>query len=59
MDNSNNGGCAVITGASSGIGRELVKQFAIANFQSIVAAEDAGLAAAHRGIADPGTVKNG
>jgi short-subunit dehydrogenase len=36
-------GYAVITGASSGIGRELAKQFAQHDFQLIVAAEDAGL----------------
>jgi short-subunit dehydrogenase len=43
MENIADGGCAVITGASSGIGRELAKQFAKARFHVIVAAEDAGL----------------
>ena len=43
MEHTNSGGCAVITGASSGIGRELAKQFARAKFRLIVAAEDDGL----------------
>src|SRR3954453_15867499 len=35
---------AVVTGASSGIGYELAKQFASHDFDVIVAAEDAGIA---------------
>jgi short-subunit dehydrogenase len=43
MTNTQTTGYAVITGASSGIGRELAKQFAQNNFDLIIAAEDAGL----------------
>jgi short-subunit dehydrogenase len=43
MQNTAHGEYAVITGASSGIGRELAKQFAKAKFRLIVAAEDVGL----------------
>jgi uncharacterized protein len=39
---------AVVTGASSGIGRELAKQFATHDFDLIIAAEDAELAGAAR-----------
>ena len=39
---------AVVTGASSGIGRELAKQFAENGFDLIVAAEDAEIEAAAR-----------
>src|SRR3982751_1443121 len=34
---------AVVTGASSGIGYELAKQFANHNFDLLIAAEDAGI----------------
>jgi len=44
MDSSRS--LAVVTGASSGIGRELAKQFAANDFDLIVAAEDAELASA-------------
>jgi uncharacterized protein len=37
---------AVVTGTSSGIGRELARQFAANGFDVIVAAEDTGLVAA-------------
>src|SRR3954454_7338169 len=37
---------AVVTGASSGIGKELARQFAEHNFDVLIAAEDAGLAGA-------------
>jgi len=43
MENNDNGEYAVITGASSGIGRELAKQFAKTKFRLLVAAEDSGL----------------
>ncbi len=42
MANAENG-CAVITGASSGIGRELATQFAQHQFDLIIAAEDSGI----------------
>jgi uncharacterized protein len=41
---------ALVTGASSGIGLELAKQFAAAGFDLVVAAEDAELHDAARGI---------
>ncbi len=41
---------AVVTGASSGIGLELAKQFAENGFDLVIAAEDAGLASAARAL---------
>jgi len=38
---------AVVTGASSGIGRELAKQFASNGFDLLIAAEDQEIDAAH------------
>jgi uncharacterized protein len=46
MEASNPRPLAVVTGASSGIGRELAKQFAENGFDLIVAAEDAEIAGA-------------
>jgi short-subunit dehydrogenase len=46
MDLNANRPLAVVTGASSGIGRELAKQFAINGFDLVIAAEDAELASA-------------
>jgi short-subunit dehydrogenase len=46
MDNTSNRSFAVVTGASSGIGLELAKELARNDFDLIVAAEDAELAAA-------------
>jgi uncharacterized protein len=46
---------AVVTGASSGIGLELAKQFAAHDFDLIIAAEDAELDAAAAGIEAAGT----
>jgi short-subunit dehydrogenase len=43
MDASSARPLALVTGASSGIGRELAKQFAEHGFDLVVAAEDAGL----------------
>ena len=48
MEASNPRPLAVVTGASSGIGRELAKQFAENGFDLIVAAEDADIEAAAR-----------
>ncbi len=45
---------AVVTGASSGIGRELARQFAANGFDVVVAAEDDELAAAARELAGSG-----
>lgn len=45
---------AVVTGASSGIGRELARQFATNGFDVIVAAEDTGLVAAADDLAATG-----
>ena len=39
---------AVVTGASSGIGFELAKQFATNGFDLIIAAEDAGIETAEK-----------
>jgi short-subunit dehydrogenase len=41
---------AVVTGASSGIGHELAKQFAEHGFDLLICAEDVGLAAAADGL---------
>src|SRR5215212_5782180 len=46
MDTADSRPLAVVTGASSGIGRELAKQFAAHGFDLIVAAEDDQLSAA-------------
>jgi short-subunit dehydrogenase len=46
---------AVVTGASSGIGLELAKQFAAHDFDLIIAAEDAELETASAGIQAAGT----
>jgi uncharacterized protein len=48
------GRTAVVTGASSGIGFELAKQFAAAGFDLIVAAEDEDIASVAAGIASSG-----
>jgi len=48
MEASNPRPLAVVTGASSGIGRELAKQFAENGFDLIVCAEDADIEAAAR-----------
>jgi short-subunit dehydrogenase len=45
---------AVVTGASSGIGRELARQFATNGFDVIVAAEDSGLVSAVDDLAATG-----
>ncbi|WP_213451791.1 SDR family NAD(P)-dependent oxidoreductase [Rhizomonospora bruguierae] len=45
---------AAVTGASSGIGYELAKQFARHGYDLVVAAEDAGVTAAGRDFADLG-----
>jgi uncharacterized protein len=45
---------AVVTGASSGIGLELAKQFAAHRYDLVIAAEDAELAVAAEGIARSG-----
>jgi uncharacterized protein len=46
MDSDTTRPLAVVTGASSGIGRELAKQFAANGFDLLIAAEDGELAAA-------------
>ena len=43
MNSTSNKPLAVVTGASSGIGYELAKQFATNGFDLIVAAEDEGI----------------
>jgi uncharacterized protein len=50
MDASPTRPLAVVTGASSGIGLELAKQFAAAGFDLVVAAEDAAVATAAAGL---------
>jgi uncharacterized protein len=45
---------AVVTGASSGIGLELAKQFAAHDFDLVVAAEDDAIVTVAQGIADSG-----
>jgi short-subunit dehydrogenase len=47
---------AVVTGASSGIGLELARQFATNGFDVVIAAEDDGVAAAASDLADGGAV---
>jgi short-subunit dehydrogenase len=46
MDTTSTRPLAVVTGASSGIGRELAKQFATHGYDLVVAAEDEGITAA-------------
>jgi short-subunit dehydrogenase len=46
---------AVVTGASSGIGRELAAQFAAHDFDLIIAAEDSDVETVAMGIRDAGT----
>jgi short-subunit dehydrogenase len=46
---------AVVTGASSGIGYELARQFAINGFDLVIAAEDAELATAEQDLRSLGT----
>jgi uncharacterized protein len=48
MDATTSKGLALVTGASSGIGLELARQFARDGFDLVVAAEDAGIAAVAR-----------
>lgn len=48
MTSANGRSLAVVTGASSGIGLELAKQFAGNGFDLVIAAEDDGIAAAGR-----------
>src|SRR4051812_39105979 len=54
MDTNGNRPLAVVTGASSGIGLELAKQFAENGFDLIVAAEDEELLPAAREVAELG-----
>ena len=54
MDTTSTRPLAVVTGASSGIGLELAKQFAAHDFDLLVAAEDEGIAAVAAGIAASG-----
>jgi short-subunit dehydrogenase len=54
MDASTTRPLALVTGASSGIGLELAKQFAANDFDLVVCAEDAGLADVAAGIAASG-----
>ena len=54
MDSTDARPLALVTGASSGIGLELARQFANAGFDLIVAAEDAELAAAARRLEESG-----
>jgi uncharacterized protein len=50
MDETHNGGLAVVTGASSGIGLELAKVFAANGFDLIVTAEDADIHTVAEGL---------
>ena len=54
MDTTSNRPLAVVTGASSGIGLELAKQFAAHDFDVLVAAEDERIAEVAAGIAASG-----
>ncbi len=54
MENSGTRSLAVVTGASSGIGRELAKQFAGNGFDLVVAAEDAAIFDAARELEELG-----
>jgi uncharacterized protein len=55
MTDSDTRPLAVVTGASSGIGLELAKQFAAHGFDLLVNAEDGGLATAAEGLRAAGT----
>ena len=48
---------ALVTGASSSIGRELAKQFGANDFDLIIAAEDADIGAASRKLEDLGATR--
>lgn len=54
MNNPTNRSFAVVTGASSGIGYELAKQFAENGFDVLIAAEDGGIENAAREIGEGG-----
>ncbi len=54
MDNSSNRPFAVVTGASSGIGLELAREFARNGFDLLVTAEDGGISDAAQNIATQG-----
>ena len=54
MDSAETRPLAVVTGASSGIGRELAVQFAEGGFDLIVAAEDERIDSATRSFAEHG-----
>lgn len=55
MDQSSTRPFAVVTGASSGIGYELARQFAQNGFDLLVTAEDAGIQEAARSLSELGT----
>ena len=55
MDAISNRPLAVVTGASSGIGRELAAQFAAHDFNLVIAAEDSDIETVAMGIRDAGT----
>ena len=54
MSDGNGRPLAVVTGASSGIGRELAREFVEHDFDVVVAAEDAGIETAAAGLRRPG-----
>jgi uncharacterized protein len=54
MNSTSNRPWAVVTGASSGIGLELAKQFARHGFDLLIVAEDAGIAKAAESVGVPG-----
>ncbi len=54
MENTTNRSFAVVTGASSGIGYELARQFAANGFDLVIAAEDEGINAAASRIGELG-----
>src|SRR4051812_13722071 len=49
---------AVVTGASSGIGYELARQFAQHGFDLLICAEDTGITEAAKTVADGGLVES-